>query len=173
MQSGNGIKFVDHGWGKILNNLKELSGTRVQVGVLGSDGGRKHPDSDITVAEVALINEFGSGKAHIPSRPLLRGTFTKSNPMVQEIGRTIASRVVNFMQSASLALDAAGKVAVEALRVQIAKGVSPGNAPRTIKEKGFDHPLLWTGLLWEALSHRVTGSGSFVADDYEPISGGK
>lgn len=59
---------------KKLNNLvKDLSrDISIRVGIIGSQGSAKHPDTDLTMAHLGAIHEFG---ANIKTTEKMRGFF--------------------------------------------------------------------------------------------------
>jgi hypothetical protein len=157
------LRFNKAVWERIVNDVEKLGADAVDAGVVGDDANRIHPSRGVTVGQVMLWNEFGARNHQgdrVPARRPLRHTFRPENPVLAEMARGVAERVVLMGQSASSALNWMGTKAVDAIRVSLAKGLPPQNAPRTIRAKGFNHPLIATGLLWEAISHRISRWGS-------------
>lgn len=158
----NNFQFVDTGWGKLLQKVEELASSRAQVGAIGPDAKRIHPHransaNRVTIAEALLINEYGTGASaatYVPARAPLRRTFRRANPVIREMGAR-AARMLISGSTAAQALGMMGKLGVEALRSTLAGDNPPSNAPRTIQRKGFDHPLIWTGMLWESIASRI------------------
>lgn len=177
------MRFVDKGWGNLLKRVQALAEAKVDVGVLGPEAKKIHPHRAgsrwrVTIAEAATINEFGSGasaQTYVPARSPMRRTFTASNPAVQDMGARAARMLIEAAGTSAQVLGLMGRLGVDALRTTLAGQNPPGNAPRTIANKGFDHPLLWTGMLWEAISHRLSkgaGEGEGKNDIIE-IGGGE
>jgi hypothetical protein len=97
-------------------------------------------------AEVARINEAGDreGRGRPPARPTL-------GPMLEEEGATLirihsrrALRAAARGRDVRGALEALAWALEYALRVRIDRA-GPGNAPSTIRRKGFDDPLRGSG----------------------------
>lgn len=158
MKIYGGMRFRDRGWMRILDNVQKLGTIQVKVGAVGRDAMRKHPSRKETVADVLLWNEFGARNhqgERTPARMPLRRTFTSTNQAVYAMGLGVAHRAVTLKQSATTAMRWMGEQAVDAIRVTIAKGLKPNNAARTVKRKGFDHPLIETGVLWASMAYRL------------------
>lgn len=171
------VRFVDKGWNNILKRVTELAATRVQVGAIGPDAKRTHPHRAgttwaVTIAEALLINEYGAGagKSHVPARAPMRRTFARANPAIQEMGARAARMVIQFAGTGAQVMALMGRLGVDALRSTLAGPNPPSNAPRTVERKGFDHPLIWTGMLWESISHRVV-KRDLAARDVENMGG--
>lgn len=167
----------DKGWRELTSNVARAGATKLRVGVLGADASRKHPNADITIGEVALINEFGSDDGHVPRRSFIRGTVNGKMGLMASILNTAARAVVMAKQSADVALGHAGALVVNAIRETIEHSIAPHNAKATVDKKGFDHPLIESGVLKEAISFQlvktsgVTDKGA-VGGDYEAFSVG-
>ena len=138
------FKLTDRGkrnFKKVLAVLgEELT---INVGILKKDGSKIHPENeDLNIAEVAAIQELGL-VAQIPKRSFLRGWFEANQ---SKIGREIvrAGRLsFSRRRSQRKAAEVLGKSFVKQITARIdAKQIPPGNAPRTISHKGFDHPLI-------------------------------
>ncbi len=157
------IIYTDRGLLQILSAVAKADSTRVKVGVVGAKGGEPSAnDPRITVAEVAAINEFGSTVADVPARPAIGHTFREKQ---QEVVGYLAdaARHVVLSGNADVALERAGAAMAAAVRDTIAESPFDPNAEATVKKKGFDHPLVDTGQLLEAIGHELVHGGSAVA----------
>lgn len=146
---------------KTRKALKALDGLRLDVGYFA---GIASPDSTFTLPEIAAIQEFGSKRRlfrgkRIPERSFMRSTYDKFRNIYSEA----------FVENGFLA--ALGKITPEiALRIvgedyksdvvnKITGIRSPRNAPRTVKKKGFDNPLIHTGTMRASIKVRVLRRG--------------
>lgn len=103
----------------------------------------------VYVAQVAFWNEYGTqGSAHggpIPPRPFFRSMIAAKSPKWGDnLGRALVANGYNAHQ----ALDAAGGKIVEQLQDSIKNGGWQGNSARAIAKKGFDTPLIDSGVMW-------------------------
>ena len=122
---------------------KELKGyTGVRAGFYQEE---KEKDSDLTVAEVALANEFGTmgeNGIRIPPRPFIRNTLKK-----EEIWRRIFSQLCKKKNSLGLILRQIGHVMRNDMIKSIDSNIPPPNSEKTIKKKGSSHTLIDTGTM--------------------------
>lgn len=155
------VKDVDHGWKGILSAAMAMArDAHVKVGILGdSDRGGMHVEgSPLTVAEVAIVNEFGTADGHTPSRPAHRMTFDRRR---EEIGREAAHAltavVIDRKITVHQALTAMGLKHATEVRKTITEGagVPPPNAPSTVQAKGSSRPLVDTGVTVNVISYAV------------------
>ena len=141
MQISRGFSF------KKVNQLLGQGGRQHSVQV-GFFNGATYPGrTGVTVAQVALWNEYGFNNG--PERPFIRTAFRKTANNITLI-RQLGRRVLAGDLTMDAALNLLGKEAVKVLKQSIADfGGAGGNAEATILSKGFDRPLLNTGLMYE------------------------
>lgn len=168
----SGVKFVDKGLARIVASVARTGSRSVHVGLVGAVASEIHHD-DITVTEVGLINEFGSRAAGVPERSFLRSTLAENRTEFKNFTGYLARLIVIGSMTPDRALDTLGQVFAEKVRHKILDngGVQPGNADSTIRQKGFDHPLLETGHLASAISYVVVsepGHSGNPIDHAEP-----
>lgn len=136
---------------------KEFARKSIGVGVLGGDALQMHPTANITVGEIAAIQEFGTSGGHIPSRPFLRSTLANKELVLSTMAR--AARAV-FAKKATVnqALNRAGQTLSDAVRNTLLQGVPPANAQATKDWKGHGDTLIGkTGALYDAITHKIMG----------------
>ena len=122
-----------------LNDMiKKMGGGNVEVGF---SNGATYPDGAL-VAGVAYENEFGVPSRNQPPRPFFRNMIAKESPTW---GATMAKLMKSQKYNGNQVLGLMGEDIAGALVQSIIDFKDPGNAPRTIAEKGFDDPLVDTG----------------------------
>lgn len=104
----------------------------------------------ISVAQAAFWNEYGTKRA--PARPFFRSTIQKQSPTWGDrLGKAV--KAMNYDGQKALAL--LGQSMRDDVESSIAQWTEPGNAPLTIKIKGFDKPLVDTGVMQRAVDYEV------------------
>lgn len=137
------IRDKDMGWKALMSAVRQIAKSRptITVGLHGEP----HKGSDMTLAELGNIHEFGLG---VPKRSFIRSTMDKNNA---KYARGLAGAVATIAsptpgdyrrQLKRLALVIEGDV-----KKAISDGIPPPNAPSTIARKGSSKPLIATGQL--------------------------
>lgn len=156
----------DKGWAKLAETL---SGPTLEVGVglIGKSAERQHRNSELTVAQIGAMQEFGytfttpSGReVEVPARSFLRATIDanrrKYDRQIQQAARGITGGKI----TAHLALDLIGLGAVGDVQQRIADGIPPPNAPSTIARKGSSTPLIASGQMRQEITREVRKKGA-------------
>lgn len=157
----------------LIDRLKrEVAGSHVKVGVLGTGEARK-PDEgeqpDATNVEVAIFNEFGTSE--IPERPFLRSTFAANEVAYRELIGKLLSAIVTRGFDVRAGLDRIGFKVSADVKKTITQGdeVPPPNAPSTLKRKlektrkgakGSPRTLVDTGQLANSIAHATKIGGT-------------
>lgn len=155
------LKVDKSGWNKLKKELLKGSNLEVQVGIVeptyyGSD------NDNLSVAQVWQWQEEGLPAQNIPTRPAIRVGFMTPikkgsyDKLFVESMQRIASGSSTFKQEYT-------KIGVQAkvdLKKAVADWDSPRNAPLTIELKGFDNPLIDSGLLYDSIDSKVANRGS-------------
>lgn len=146
---GASLVDKDLGWREILRVAQSLSGGAfVKVGILGDDerGGLHKTDPDtgkaspLTVAEIAVVNEFGTEDGHVPARSFVRSTYDR---MREELARDAAKLLVKIVIDRKITVEAAlgilGLKLATGIRSTVVdgSGVPPPNAPSTARAKAL------------------------------------
>lgn len=147
-------------WNKLVKRVAGMSDLRVQVGVLaGAGGDQVHPDSGLTMIELAAIHEFGSPKAGIPERSFIRATANRSDvtKKLSRLGAHVAKLIVEGKLQPTQALGQLGLLLTTEIKRTIVQRKTEGpdnqaNAPSTIARKGSSTPLVDTGRLINAIT---------------------
>ena len=133
--------------------VRSLDGTRIKAGIFGPKGEATYPESGLTVAEVAQINEFGT--ADIPARPFLRSSFDeKSGEWTKMLGVAIG-RVLDGKASIDGAFGLLRAKIVGDIQTKIVRGPWVPNAASTIARKGSANPLRDTDTMLRAVSAEI------------------
>lgn len=142
---------------EFLKNVKQQQ-ARVDVGFFPES---RYPDTGITVAQVAIDNEFGhvtESGAVVPARSFMHSTYQEQkNKWLQILAKVVQNQGKNI--DVRKALTSVGHVAQDDVREKIdwwAQSGTPRNSEYTQKIKGFDSPLIWSGTMREAVSVKVT-----------------
>jgi len=137
---------------QILDRLSDMS-SDVDVGFVGPEAGKDKGGG--TLAGIAMVNEFGTRDGTIPARPAMR----RAVRLPDFLGgfREGVEAIVYRHMSTKMALDMGGDQAANVMErsYATARGWARGNAPSTIKKKGFDNPLYDTGETQDAIAFRV------------------
>jgi hypothetical protein len=151
------VRFRDRGLEAIMKRVSASGNLGVRVGVLEPQAGGQHPlRRNITVGEVAIINEFGSRRARVPRRSFLKSTFEASRDTLKRGLIRAARQVVEQQVGPRAALQPLGYEMVEEVKRTIEGGVTPPpNADQTIRDKGHDLTLMHTETLLHAITHDI------------------
>lgn len=128
---------------------------RVKIGITQRDfsdpkegldeaGGRS---TDITVGEVAVVNEFGSADKRIPERSFIRSTTDDQRRRVNAMIKRFKVVVIAGFFPAKKALGIVGAYMKDRIQNKIVMLKNPPNAPSTIARKGSSNPLIDKGQL--------------------------
>lgn len=155
MASKTVFKDIDRGAKRLAKALAQAGTPTLRVGVLSPDADVIGYD-DKSIGEVAAANELGIG---VPSRPFLRTWFDALKGMLTDDMRKAMQQALLYDNSPAALRDIEWRLAI--LGKQYADGIREsiqtqdanlqGNAQATIDKKGFDHPLVETGMLLEAI----------------------
>ena len=155
------LKVDKSGWNKMKKELLKGSSLEVQVGIV--EPVTYGPDNDnLPVATVWSWQEEGLPVQNIPTRPAIRVGFMAPikkgsyDKMFAESMQRIAEGKSTFKQEYT-------KIGTRA-KVDLKKAVvdwdTPPNSPFTVAEKGFNNPLIDSGLLYESIDFKVDKKGS-------------
>lgn len=148
------MSIKDLGFNKILRELRLMDKSEVAVGIVGTDAQTKHPDSDLTLAEVAAVNEYGSDDGHVPERPAHRNCAADNQSEIIKNTQNAISAVLGGAKAQAV-MDRLGIWYTGKVKQAIADFDSPPNAPATIKAKGANNPLIDTGRTRNSVTHVV------------------
>jgi len=131
------VEDRDLGWKNIVKNLKILNKGYTKVGVQEGVINEKSDNKDITIADYAIWNEFGTST--IPSRPFMRTAYDKNKAKLINIVDRKYSNVLAG-ENARIALGLIGEFFQTKVTQSIDNGSWVPNAPSTIARKRNPNP---------------------------------
>lgn len=153
------FQWIDMGLEQILKHVHFLDETNARVGIVGDAGDRPSGNGRMTVGEVALINEFGTES--VRSRSFMRSALRTAK--AHELAYFLAETALTF-GNVEQALHAAGEGLAEIMRAKITHGELRQNKASTIERKGFNSPVLETGVLLTSIDYElVRASGGILS----------
>ena len=167
-----GVTVDTTGLDKLLKRLQILERKEIRWGFFS--GSRYGPENDnMYVATIAKLQEDGGRGATgrvIPPRPF----FTTQTLRVITPSDHVGSKFLTLLGAAvkstmtggtdASAYSAVGKHLHDSLQEEIIAWNTPANAPMTIKLKGFDDPLIHTGLMLESVEYKIVQRRKVDAD---------
>jgi hypothetical protein len=152
------VKSRDVNWSRFKKASESFKGMRTEVGLPEQGRYRRNASSRVKsykqLIEVAFTNEFGDRGKKIPERALFRTTFDIQKKRVQRMMNAGARDIFLGKKTVETVMFEVGEFLTQKIRDRLIKKFPPKNAPLTIRLKGFDHPLLETGQLYDNIQHR-------------------
>lgn len=171
----------DMGWAATIKAVNDLAkGSFVKVGILsGDDRGGLHQidpvtgkSAALTIAEIAVVQEYGTEDGSIPARPAHRMTFDTMQPeLSRDAGKLLARVVFDRTLTVEDALNVLGLKLATGIKnfITSESGELKPNAPSTARQKvpqsstgakrqkAIDgaRPLIDTGATLAAISYGV------------------
>lgn len=165
------IEDKDLGLEKILHEFDKLAAKEVAVGVLGEAALTKHEnlpgdgesDSEATLVDIAVWNEFGTDDGHIPERGAHRSAFEKNKKELEHRMEMTAEAVKLGNMDAKRGHDLLGIWYADQVKDEIREFDDPPNAEFTQLKKGrplgkgvmVDNPLVDTGRYINSITHEI------------------
>ena len=148
------------GWNKLKKELLKGSDLEVKVGIV--EPTYYGPDNDnLSVAQNWQFQEEGVPAQNIPTRPAIRVGFMA--PIKKgSYDKMFVESMVRIAEGKSTFKQEYTRIGVQAkadLKKAVADWDTPRNAPYTIELKGFDNPLIDSGLLYESIDFKVDKKG--------------
>ena len=119
---------------KFFNEIERMKNMEISVGVFGEEA-----------AEVAFYNEFGT--KHIPARSFIRSTIAEHQRDIAECYASNFQRTNDAKAAAALT----SAYVENLIKAKIASGNFTPNAPSTVKKKGRNKPLIYTGRMMNSV----------------------
>lgn len=162
----------DHGKGRIMKALLGMSNQRVMVGwpgdgpvhsdvehTIGKSGKirtKKHKRSaGMTVAQIAVVHEFGAPLVGIPARPVMAQTNKKYREAMGPLQARLLKQIYEGKLSEAQALKQLGVFWEGRIKAMFREGTFAKLKPATIAAKGSSAPLIDTAQLRNSCTSRV------------------
>lgn len=153
----------DEGYDKLFTTIEGVPGeTQVVVGFLHSSGVYKK--NNITVAQVAMIHEFGSKDGTIPERSFMRSSIDANQHQLKDLLTKLTLNITKSKITPKQALGIVGQFVRDKMVAKIDSGVPPPNAQSTVHQKHSSKTLIDTGQLkgsihWEIQENKKGAKG--------------
>lgn len=154
------LKVDKSGWNKMKKEFLKGVNMEVQAGIV--EPTYYGPENDnLSVAQNWQYQEEGVPAQNIPTRPAIRVGFMAPikkgsyDKIFAESMQRIAEGKSTFKQEYT-------RIGVQAkvdLKKAVADWDTPRNAPLTVELKGFDNPLIDSGLLYDSIDYKVAKRG--------------
>lgn len=162
-----GLQVIRDDTAKLDERIAELKALKLSVGYTRQSGGREiHPDSEITVAKLAAIHEWGSPSDNIPARSFIRRTMhERRREIADELKRAVKAAVEGKITPVQ-AYARVGKLVLGLIRAKLesASGWAKPLQAATAEEKGHARVLSDTRTLITSLAWRVSKGRQTVAE---------
>lgn len=154
-----GGKTVDRdlGFRDVRKRIADMKGASVEV---GWPAGPEHPVAKMPMPQLAAIHEFGAPAANIPERSTLRAAADVHGSRYRAELREAAGRIVVGSGSVRGELERFGARAAGDVQRAITEFKDPPLGESTVARKGSSQPLIDTGAMRAAVSHRVNARGA-------------
>lgn len=136
---------------KLKKTLNDLIGAKLKIGFFD---GQKSETSELTLATVAKINEYGTTDGKIPPRPFLRQTLRKNNNFKEDV-KNVLQETLTLSKTFDSLFKKLGVKGMQEIQKEMTVGEFQENSEYTIKKKKSSKPLLDTGQLRHSVSWRV------------------
>lgn len=141
-------------WRKLRERLALMPRRVVRVGVLSGDMA-EGDHTNLTLAELAAIHEFGAPNANIPERSFIRSTINETKAEAEALCLRLARGIIADRIQLDQALGLLGIWAVAAIQEKIRSNIEPELKQATIDRKHSSLALVDTGQLINSITHEV------------------
>ena len=139
-----------------LSKLKNVE-VNIKAGVL-KEKNPIYPKRGLPVSQIALYNEVGvistNKGSSIPARPFLKKTAVENRNIIKDYFKGEFLKEYS-MKDIKLISTKIGMKLKREIKKNITAWKTPKNSPYTIKKKGFNNPLIETGLLRKSINYKV------------------
>lgn len=140
---------------KLARVLADQALHQIKVGIHAEDAAYTYPNG-MTLGEVAEIHEFGLAEPRVPRRSAIVGWFDENLPSARWKLMREMRLVAKGQQPYAEALKIFAEWAARRIRDRIDDRTAfAPNAPSTIEKKGFDYPLVESGVLRHSIKGTV------------------
>ena len=146
------VEDRDKGYKALASTLGEMG--EITLGVQGEEALMQHPNSELSVGEIAAIHELGIG---VPPRSWLREWMDENQARMLQETKAQLALVMEGKKSRNQALQELGYAWTKELRDRIWEGkITPPLSMTTVMAKGGEtRPLLDTGTLMNSITYKV------------------
>jgi len=147
------VTEIDMGWNAIVKELKKLDNKSIEVGIFEDAGEYTKGKTPISVAAVANIQEHGATLKRkdkvigsIPPRPFMKPSLEGVNlQRLMQLQKTLIGQLESKTPlSFSKVLKEVGENQKKLIQWIILRKSSPANKESTVRQKGFNDPLIHT-----------------------------
>lgn len=155
------MKYDDTMFRRLRGEVMELAGLGLKVGIVGPGATAVEDGSDLTLAELGLIHEYGAvmvvkgTRIEIPERSWLRSTLIAHREDIAKMQVAMLKRVLGGKLTSRKLMEALGAQIVIWIQERIIAGIAPPNAASTIARKKSSKPLIDHGQLYRAITFEV------------------
>lgn len=171
-------KVKDKKFRRYIKELEKLhGGSKIKIGILADKGSVNPPGSDLNLAGIASVTEFGTKTAGrnkntvIPPRPWMRTTFESNRRRFNNLTLRELMKVGDGKSSVSKALTTLGVIMAASVKKTITNLKTPPNAPSTIAAKGSSNPLIDTARMRNSVDFEVDIQTKKLPDTFFKGSG--
>lgn len=142
------VKDIDKGLFEELR--KRITGGHKTVNVGFPATGEQHEDSDMSVAAVATVHEFGTES--IPERSFLRAGLRRNVQKYKRLNRASLQKILRGQTDFESGLALLGEMAKSDVQAEITNGDFAPLEPETIRRKGSSKPLIDKGQMRQSVA---------------------
>lgn len=155
---------------KLLKVLEDLEGNKIEIGIFGSD--------DSTILMIATVQEFGckidvtpkmraylhsqglhlkasTKQINIPERSFIRSGFDEQKDRYETRAAKMLDKVLHLEMPVDTFFKVLGEYITGQLQEYLTDTRTPPNHPFTAAQKGSTNPLIDSGRMRQAITHRV------------------
>ena len=132
-----------------------LKSKGVKVGLPASVGAKMHDESDLSVAAIGAIHEFGSPARNIPERSFIRTTVQEEQNNIKKLFKKEAEKLMDGEQDVDGMLGIVGAYISAKIKKKITDIKTPPNAEATVEAKGSSNPLIDSGQMRQSVTWEI------------------
>lgn len=158
------IRDKDNGFRALLERMRKATHpNELTVGIHEAEGSAPKEEEDggsseLTLAEIAAIHEFGYEEGGIPRRSFINDWADENEAKHKAQLETMAKAIVaGKVASVEQGLARLGSLYAGEVQKRIADGIEPPLSESTVKRKGSSTPLIDTGQLRASVHPYVNG----------------
>lgn len=163
---------------EVVERMEELNGSKVRIGVFGSNADSQHEGSSITIGHIAAIHEFGTKIAvtdkmrkylasqglflkqstnyiTIPERSFIRAGWDENEKEILDKTERLIRDAVALEVSIDDVLDGCGMETRGRIQRYARDLRDPANHPFTVEQKNSSNPLVDGGQLIASIDYEV------------------